>query len=103
MDRHGAPQNNPVGYRYNPDLGTIDIGGHNLAASRTFRNLAVNDRVAFAVDDIDSLRPWRVRCLEIRGHAEALRDQDPLQPGFTTDLIRIHPDRILSWRPGRQH
>ena len=97
VDRHGAPQNNPVGYRYNPDLGTIDIGGHNLAASRKFRNLAVNDRVAFVVDDIVSVRPWRVRCLEIRGHAEALSDQDPLHPGFTTDLIRVHPDRILSF------
>ncbi|MHB8619777.1 MAG: PPOX class F420-dependent oxidoreductase [Chloroflexota bacterium] len=97
VDRDGAPQNNPVGYRYNPDLGTLDIGGHNLAASRKFRNLAVNSRVAFVVDDIVSYRPWRVRCLEVRGHAEALSGQDPLRPGFTTELIRIHPDRILSF------
>lgn len=97
VDRHGGPQNNSVGYCYSPDLGTIDIGGHNLAASRKFRNLAVNDHVAFVVDDIVWFRPWRVRCLEIRGHAETLHDQDPLQTGFTTDLIRIHRDRVLSF------
>lgn len=27
-------------------------------------------RVAFVVDDIASVEPWRVRCVEIRGHAE---------------------------------
>jgi nitroimidazol reductase NimA-like FMN-containing flavoprotein (pyridoxamine 5'-phosphate oxidase superfamily) len=37
-DSHGAPQNNPVSFRYNPDLGTIDIGGTSQ------RSLAVLDR-----------------------------------------------------------
>ncbi len=97
VDRHGAPQNNPVTFHYNAELGTIDIGGHNLATSRKFRNLADNNRVALVVDDIASFRPWRVRCLEIRGHAETLTDAEPLRPGFSTDLIRIRPDRVLSF------
>ena len=42
-----------------------------MAASRKFRNVAENGRAAFVVDDIASLDPWRVRCLEIRGDAEA--------------------------------
>ena len=97
VDAHGHPQNNPVGFRYNADLGTIDIGGRNLAATRKFRNLGHNDHVAFVVDDIVSTSPWQVRCLEIRGTAEALTDQPPMRPGMTGDLIRIHPDRVLGF------
>jgi len=37
----GDPQTRPVGYTYNRDLNTIDIGGHNLAASRKYRSFAV--------------------------------------------------------------
>lgn len=92
----GTPQNNPVGFRYNAELGTIDIGGYNLAASRKFRNVEANGRAAFVVDDIVSTRPWRVRGVEIRGTAEALRDQTPRR-GFSAELIRIHPQRIFSW------
>lgn len=97
VDPRGAPQNNPVTFGYNAALGTIDIGGRNMGASRKFRNIATNNRVAFVVDDIASFRPWRVRCVEIRGHAEALRDQPPPRPGFSTEIIRIRPDRIISF------
>jgi pyridoxamine 5'-phosphate oxidase family protein len=97
VDAHGAPQNNPVGFRYNAGLGTIDVGGFNMGASRKFRNLAANPRVAFVVDDIASLQPWRVRCVEIRGHAEALRDQVPYLAGMSPEIIRIHPDRVISF------
>jgi pyridoxamine 5'-phosphate oxidase family protein len=96
VDSGGAPQNNPVGFRYNPDLGTIDIGGLNMGGTRKFRNLAANPRVAFVVDDIASVQPWRVRCVEIRGHAEALRDQDH-QPGMSAEIIRVHPDKVISF------
>lgn len=30
----GDPQVNPVSCYYNPTIGTIDIGGHNMAVSR---------------------------------------------------------------------
>jgi pyridoxamine 5'-phosphate oxidase family protein len=97
VDSKGAPQNNPVSFRYNPDLGTIDIGGHAMGASRKFRNITANPNVAFVVDDIASYQPWRVRCVEIRGHAEALADQPAPMPGFSAEIIRIHPGRILSF------
>ncbi|MGW0003985.1 PPOX class F420-dependent oxidoreductase [Nocardia grenadensis] len=93
----GAPQNNPVGFRYNPDLGTIDIAGWNMGRSRKFRNLARNNRVAFVVDDIASVRPWRVRCLEIRGTAEALTDTVTYIGPEESELIRIHPERVLAF------
>ncbi|WP_454195348.1 PPOX class F420-dependent oxidoreductase [Nocardia sp. Marseille-Q1738] len=93
----GTPQNNPVGFHYNADLGTIDIAGWNMGASRKFRNLATNDHVAFVVDDIASVQPWRVRCLEIRGTAEALTDVDPYISGVSREMIRIRPDRIIAF------
>ena len=97
VDGDGAPQNNPVGFRYNAELGTIDIGGRNMGASRKFRNLAGNPKVAFVVDDIASVQPWRVRCVEIRGRAEALRDQAGQSPGFSAEIIRVYPERVISF------
>jgi pyridoxamine 5'-phosphate oxidase family protein len=97
VDPHGAPQNNPVGFRYNAEAGTIDIGGLSMGASRKFRNLAGNPKVAFVVDDIASVQPWRVRCVEIRGRAEALHDQVPLAPGMSAEIIRIRPERVISF------
>jgi pyridoxamine 5'-phosphate oxidase family protein len=87
----GTLQVSPVGFRYHAGLATIDIGGFKMAASRKFRNVAANGRVAFVVDDLPSVDPWRVRCLEIRGVGEALAP-----PGGDA-LIRIHPRRIISF------
>lgn len=93
----GSPQNSPVGFRYNAELGTIDIAGWNMGSSWKFRNLSGNDRVAFVVDDIASVEPWRVRCLEIRGTAEALTDVEPYISGVSREMIRIRPDRVIAF------
>src|SRR5258707_15599923 len=68
----GSPQVKPVGFRYNPELATIDIGGFRMSASQKFRNVSRDGRAALVVDDIASTQPWRVRFLEIRGIAEAV-------------------------------
>ncbi|MDG4665540.1 PPOX class F420-dependent oxidoreductase [Mycobacterium sp. 236(2023)] len=86
----GTPQNSPVGFSYNEELGTIDIGGYEMAKSRKYRNLAANDRVAFVVDDITSRDPWRVRCLEIRGTA-AQAEVDG------ASIIRVTPHKVISF------
>ena len=39
---NGALQVSPVGFRYNSDLATIDIGGWKMSASRKYRNIADN-------------------------------------------------------------
>lgn len=44
----GTPQNKPVGYRYNSELGTIDIAGMNMERSAKYRNIAAHPDVAFA-------------------------------------------------------
>ncbi len=93
----GTLQVNPVGFRYNREAGTIDIGGFNMASSRKFRNVADNGRVAFVVDDIASVDPWRVRCLEVRGRAEAIAAPADSAAPVNGAIIRIHPRRIISF------
>lgn len=87
---NGTLQVSPVGFSYNPATSTIDIHGYNLATSQKFRNIAANGHAAFVVDDLVSVKPWRVRCIEIRGLAEALTTE-------RSPLIRIHPKRIISF------
>jgi pyridoxamine 5'-phosphate oxidase family protein len=87
----GTLQASPVGFRHNAELDTIDISGHGMATSRKYRNVADNGRVAFVVDDLASVKPWRPRCLEIRGYAETVDDSP------AGALIRIHPTRIISF------
>jgi pyridoxamine 5'-phosphate oxidase family protein len=93
----GTLQNSPVGFRFNRALGTIDIGGFNLTDSRKYRNVAANGQVAFVVDDVPSVSPWKVRCLEIRGTAEAIEKPSDSAYGGNDPLIRVHPRRIISY------
>lgn len=93
----GALQNSPVGFRYNRAIGTIDIGGHNLTASRKYRNVEANGQVAFVVDDVPSLSPFKVRCLEIRGNAEAIEKPSDSAYGNDDPIIRVRPRRIISY------
>jgi pyridoxamine 5'-phosphate oxidase family protein len=103
----GSPQVKPVGYRYNRALGTIDIGGFGMSASKKFRNVSRDGRAALVVDDIISVDPWRVRFLEIRGPAEAVPSDHHEEGGADTAVIRIHPARVLSFGveepPGAPH
>ncbi|MEU3600361.1 PPOX class F420-dependent oxidoreductase [Streptomyces sp. NPDC006798] len=96
VDPKGQPQANPVGFFPQAD-GTILIGGHALATTKKWRNLQSNPKVALVVDDILSVRPWRVRGVDIRGEAELLTGPHDLGPHFSQELIRIHPKKIHSW------
>ena|SRR3712207_5423590 len=98
----GTLQNSPVGFRYNADTGTIDVRGFGMSRSQKYRNVRANGRVAFVVDDVPSVDPWRVRCLEIRGRAEALPDAATPERGMDGAVIRIHPERIISFGVERQ-
>jgi len=93
----GAPQNNPVGFTVNAQLGTIDIFGFNLAKSKKYRNVKANPNVAFVVDDLASTNPWVVRGVEIRGVAEVLGGVAAPMAQMGDDVIRVHPRRIISW------
>jgi pyridoxamine 5'-phosphate oxidase family protein len=95
----GKPHVVPVGFRYNPDQDSIDIGGMGgLTARKHYRDLVRNQKVAFVIDDIPSFNPWTTRGIEIRGEAEILTSGgQTIQPFFGPDMIRIHPKRLLTW------
>ncbi|TCO49464.1 pyridoxamine 5'-phosphate oxidase family protein [Kribbella antiqua] len=93
----GTVQNNPVGFFVKAAEGYVDIGGHGLGGSRKFRNIQADPHVSLVVDDLSTEHGWQVRGVEIRGRAEAIVDVDPPMPGFSREIIRIHPERILSW------
>lgn len=93
----GTLQNNPVGFTYNAAAGTIDIGGFRMAGSRKYKNVAANGRAAFVVDDIVSVSPWRVRCVEVRGTAETVPAATAQGPAGDGAIIRIHPRRVISF------
>lgn len=113
VDPDGAPQNSPVGFVCNTVLGTIDIFGWNMSASRKYRNITADPRVSFVVDDFASRDPLQVRGVEIRGRAECVRDPAAAAEWrarldaapyarvrefpATDDVIRIHPRRVLAW------
>ncbi|MGW4635634.1 PPOX class F420-dependent oxidoreductase [Nocardia sp. NPDC004415] len=92
----GIVQNNPTDYRVNAD-GTVDIGGMRMRASLKFRNVAAGSRVSFVIDQQVSLDPYVIRGIEIRGTAETLDDEEPPFPPQERTIIRIHPERIISW------
>ena len=94
----GDPHVVPVGFRYNPDLDTIDIGGHGIAQSKKYRDISRSGRAAFAVDDLISTDPWTPRMITVRGRAEALPSGgQAVMPDFAPELIRIYPAWIGSF------
>jgi pyridoxamine 5'-phosphate oxidase family protein len=96
VDVQGRPQANPVGYFLRAD-GTVDIGGYAMGTTKKWRNIGVNAHVSLVVDDIASLRPWRVRGVEIRGVAEQVVGPHDLGAQMSEELIRIRPYKVYSW------
>jgi pyridoxamine 5'-phosphate oxidase family protein len=88
----GTPHVVPVGWIYNAARDTIDIGGRELARSKKFRDVERTGRAAIVIDDLESIDPWHPRAIEVRGRGEAI--------ALPTPLIRIHPERIISWGLG---
>jgi PPOX class F420-dependent enzyme/OxyR family protein/uncharacterized protein (TIGR02246 family) len=99
----GTPQNKPVGFTYNAELGTIDIAGFNMDTSAKYRNVGINPNVAFVVDDSVSEGAAGMRFVEVRGRAERVSVEPPPPVGLSPHIIRIHPRRVISMNidPGR--
>ena len=82
----GQPHVVPVGFRYNAEQDSIDIGGHDFDRTKKYRDVARSGRAAVVIDD--TAPPRIPRGVEVRGRAEALDDPP---------RIRIHPERVVSW------
>ena len=85
----GTPHVVPVAWIYNAVRDTIDVGGSELAETKKFRDVERSGRAAIVVDDVGDGEEWRPRGIEVRGRGEAI--------AIPTPLIRIHPERIVSW------
>jgi pyridoxamine 5'-phosphate oxidase family protein len=85
----GTPHVVPVAWIYNAVRDTIDVGASELAETKKFRDVARSGRAAIVVDDVGDGEEWLPRGIEVRGRAEAI--------AIPTPLIRIHPERIVSW------
>jgi pyridoxamine 5'-phosphate oxidase family protein len=88
VGKDGTPHVAPVGWSFQREDGTIEVGGRNFAQSKKYRDVARSGRAAIVVDDLASLDPWGPRGIEVRGPAEVLDDPP---------RIRIHPGRVVSW------
>ena len=96
VDVDGNPHVVPVGFRHNPDTDTIEIGGHDLAQTKKWRDVGGHPRVAFVVDDV--LPPWRPRSIEILADAELLESGgEEFARGLDPQIIRLHPVKIIAW------
>ncbi len=99
VNSEGRPQIAPVGFRYNPELDVIEIGGRDLSKTKKFRNVQSNHFVSFVVDDV--LPPWKPRGVEIRGSAQTLPSGGKAIFGDRYDadeaIIRITPIQIIGW------
>jgi pyridoxamine 5'-phosphate oxidase family protein len=89
VGKDGSPHVVPVGWRFNSELDSIDVGGMNLEASKKFKDVRRSGRASIVIDDLESVDPWQPRGIEVRGSAEAINGDRP--------RIRIHPERIISW------
>lgn len=87
VGQDGTPQVVPVGWSYNRETDTIEVGGRDLAATKKYRDIKRGGRAAIVIDEV--LPPWRPRGIEVRGRAEAVDNPDT--------RIRIHPDLVRSW------
>ena len=85
----GTPHVVPVAFIYNAVRDAIDVGGYELERTKKFRDVARTGRAAIVIDDLASTDPWQTRGIEIRVRGEAI--------ALPTPLIRIHPERIVSW------
>lgn len=98
VGRGRRPHVVPVGFRYNADADSIDIGGHGMDGSMKWRDLTANPNVAFVVDDLASVDPWTPRGIELRGTAELHESGgEGIGPGFGPSWLRIRPRRVVAW------
>ena len=80
----GTPHVVPVGWSFNPDFDSVDVGGTKLTGTKKFRDAGRDGRAAIVIDDLAGTDPWQPRGIEVRGRAETVEEPRA--------LIRIHPE-----------
>jgi PPOX class F420-dependent enzyme/OxyR family protein len=86
----GMPHVVPVTFRYNPDADAIDIGGHDFAKRKKFRDVKRMGLAALVVDDVlPPGSPVPSRCAAKRPPSTPAAR--PSWRGSTTRSSRSHP------------
>lgn len=93
----GQPDVAPVGYEFDGQY--FYIGGRANAKTRKYLNvLAGNKQVALAIDDLETVNPWRPRGVRIHGTAEIVEHSGRLGSSL---YLRVTPAKNWSWGIGR--
>jgi pyridoxamine 5'-phosphate oxidase family protein len=100
---NGTPQIKPIGFSFNPTLGTLDLTGFNMEGSAKYRNVQANPNVAFVVDEVTADSMEGAHFLEIRGVAETTVGTHDPQGHLAPEIIRIHPRRVVSFNVDPDH
>ncbi len=89
----GQPTVDAVGFSF--DGTHFYVGGHNLQATRKYKNVvAGNTKVSLVIDDLKSMQPWLAQGIRVHGEAEAREGQAHFGPG--TYLV-ITPKVTWGW------
>jgi pyridoxamine 5'-phosphate oxidase family protein len=85
----GTPHVMPSGWEFNTALGTIDVTGRDVQATKKFRDVTHSGNAAIVIDGLATGKGWRPWAIEVAGQAEAITGPP--------SVIRIHPARVRSW------
>ena len=89
----GQPDAVAVGFEF--DGQHFYVGGHNLPATRKYKNIATgHTKVALLIDDLPSVDPWSPRGIRIYGMAEIVERVGMFGPGA---YFLITPFVSWSW------
>jgi len=97
VSRKGQPDVVPVAFEF--DGKNFYVGSHSqdiFHRTLKYRNVnSGNRRVALAIDDLESIEPWRPRSIKVYGTAEVVERKGMFGPG---KYLRIVP--TISWSFG---
>ncbi len=97
VSKNGQPDVVPVGFQL--DGNTIWVGSGTqeiFFRGKKYLNVSKgNQKVAFVVDDLESIQPWKPRTIKIYGTAEVVDHSGMFGPG---KYIKITPK--ISWSAG---
>ena len=89
----GQPTVDAVGFSF--DGTHFYVGGHNIAATRKYKNVvAGNTKVSLVIDELKSVQPWLAEGIRVHGEAEAGESQAHFGPGL---CLVITPKVTWSW------
>jgi pyridoxamine 5'-phosphate oxidase family protein len=89
----GQPTVDAVGFSF--DGTHFYVGGHNIAATRKYKNVvAGKTKVSLVIDELKSVQPWLAQGIRVHGEAEAGESQAHFGPGL---YLVITPKVTWSW------